>query len=149
MSACRCSGAPRAALHSRLPGSNFSRSAPATGTGRFHCRAHAQPWTAAGRKAADRRNRQRGSRLLPPLLHDIRQGMPGLSIEITEDRTIRLLPRLLSGRHDLAFVRPPEQRNSALAFEHIVYETAVVAMAAANPLSAQEAIRIGDLPVCR
>ncbi len=83
--------------------------------------------------------------LLPRLLQDIRQSMPGLRIEITEDRTIRLLPRLLSGRLDLAFVRPPEQRNSALLFEHLVYETAVVAMAAGSPRSGQTAILIGDL----
>ncbi len=83
--------------------------------------------------------------LLPRLLQDIRQSMPGLRVEITEDRTIRLLPRLLSGRLDLAFVRPPEQRNSALFFEHLVYETAVVAMAAGSPLSGKSAIHISDL----
>ncbi len=83
--------------------------------------------------------------LLPRLLQDIRQSMPGLRVEITEDRTIRLLPRLLSGRLDLAFVRPPEQRNGALLFEHLVYETAVVAMAAGSPLSGKSAIHISDL----
>src|SRR3954451_9692857 len=45
--------------------------------------------------------------LLPALLHDIRSRHPGVTVSLVEDKTIRLLPRLLSGRLDLAFVRPP------------------------------------------
>lgn len=83
--------------------------------------------------------------LLPLLLQDLRAEQPDLGIQITEDRTIRLLPRLLSGRLDLAFVRPPDQDKAAIRFEPLVYETAVVAMPAQAPLAASAAIRIADL----
>lgn len=46
--------------------------------------------------------------LLPLLLHDFRERHPEIVVQLVEDKTIRLLPRLLSGRLDLAFVRPPE-----------------------------------------
>jgi DNA-binding transcriptional LysR family regulator len=83
--------------------------------------------------------------LLPRLLQDIRHAMPGLTIQITEDRSIRLLPRLLSGRLDLAFVRPPDQRSPAIRFDHLVYETAVVTMPSGHPLVGQPVIAIADL----
>src|ERR1700712_964673 len=38
--------------------------------------------------------------LLPMLLHDFRARRPDVTVEIVEDKTIRLLPRLLSGRLD-------------------------------------------------
>src|SRR6478735_2676598 len=46
--------------------------------------------------------------LIPPLLHDFRERRPDVAVQLLEEKTIRLLPRLLSGRLDLAFVRPPE-----------------------------------------
>lgn len=83
--------------------------------------------------------------LLPRLLHDIRHDLPGVAVQITEDRSIRLLPRLLSGRLDLAFVRPPDQRNATIRFDHLAYETAVVAMSAQHSLAHQDMINIADL----
>src|SRR5690349_18291783 len=46
--------------------------------------------------------------LVPMLLHDFKARRPDVAVQLTEDKTIRLLPRLLSGRLDLAFVRPPQ-----------------------------------------
>ena len=47
--------------------------------------------------------------LLPRLLHDFRKRQPDVTVQLVEEKTVRLLPRLLSGRLDLAFVRPPER----------------------------------------
>ena len=46
--------------------------------------------------------------LLPTLLKDFRKVRPEVEVQLLEDKTIRLLPRVLSGRLDLAFVRPPK-----------------------------------------
>lgn len=83
--------------------------------------------------------------LIPPLLQDLRIAMPQVSIQLVEDKTIRLLPRLLSGRLDIAFVRPPERRDPAIAFQHLVFETAVVALPAAHPLAGRRALHLPDL----
>ena len=46
--------------------------------------------------------------LVPPLLRDFRQRQPDVVVNLVEDKTIRMLPWLLSGRLDLALVRPPD-----------------------------------------
>jgi DNA-binding transcriptional LysR family regulator len=51
----------------------------------------------------------------------------------------------MSGRLDLAFVRPPEQRKQAVQFDHLVFETAVVAMASHHHLASRETIGVADL----
>lgn len=83
--------------------------------------------------------------LLPLLLQDIRMQMPQVSVQIVEDKSIRLLPRLVSGRLDLAFVRPPDRRDRAIAFRHLIYETVVVAVAEQNPLAQRPVLTVGDL----
>ena len=67
--------------------------------------------------------------LLPMLLNDYRKVRPDVEVQLLEDKTIRLLPRLLSGRLDLAFVRPPRSRAPNLFYRHLFYETPVVAIA--------------------
>src|SRR3979411_733771 len=47
--------------------------------------------------------------LLPMVLHDFREQRPDVTVQLVEDKTMRLLPRLLSGRLDLAFVRTPQR----------------------------------------
>lgn len=83
--------------------------------------------------------------LLPSLLRDIHHVLTGMAVQIAEDRTIRLIPKLLSGRLDLAFVRPPDQRNVTIQFDHLTYETAVVAMPVSHPLANRGSISISDL----
>jgi DNA-binding transcriptional LysR family regulator len=83
--------------------------------------------------------------LLPMLLHDFRKLRPDVTVQLVEDKTIRLLPRLLSGRLDLALVRPPETRDQRLEFMLLFHETAVVAMSDRHPLAARKRLTIADL----
>jgi DNA-binding transcriptional LysR family regulator len=83
--------------------------------------------------------------LLPMLLHDFRGRRPDVTVQLTEDKTIRLLPRLLSGRLDLAFVRPPESPDQRLQFMFLFHETAVVAVSDQHPLASKKRVTIADL----
>jgi DNA-binding transcriptional LysR family regulator len=83
--------------------------------------------------------------LLPMLLHDFRARRPDVTVELVEDKTIRLLPRLLSGRLDLAFVRPPENPDKRLEFQLLFHETPVVAVSDHHPLAARRRLTIADL----
>jgi DNA-binding transcriptional LysR family regulator len=83
--------------------------------------------------------------LLPMLLHDFRTRRPDVTVQLVEDKTIRLLPRLLSGRLDLALVRPPESPDKRLEFMFLLHETAVVAVSEHHPLAARKRVTIADL----
>jgi DNA-binding transcriptional LysR family regulator len=83
--------------------------------------------------------------LLPLLLNDFRKESPDAEIQLFEDKTIRLLPKVLSGRLDLAFVRPPKGRNPSLVYRHLIYETPVVALASTHPLARRRKISIKDI----
>jgi DNA-binding transcriptional LysR family regulator len=83
--------------------------------------------------------------LLPMLLHDFRQRRPDVTVKLTEDKTTRLLPRLMSGRLDLALVRPPEKPDSRLEFLFLFHETAVVAVSDHHPLASRKRVTIADL----
>jgi DNA-binding transcriptional LysR family regulator len=83
--------------------------------------------------------------LLPMLLRDFRERRPDVTVQLVEDKTIRLLPRLLSGRLDLAFVRPPESPDKRLEFMFLFHETAVVAVSDHHPLASRKCVTIADL----
>src|SRR6476469_2780230 len=83
--------------------------------------------------------------LLPMLLHDFRMQRPDVTVQLVEDKTIRLLPRLLSGRIDLAFIRPPESPDKRLEFMFLFHETAVVAVSDRHPLASRKRVTIADL----
>jgi DNA-binding transcriptional LysR family regulator len=83
--------------------------------------------------------------LLPALLHDLREGHPEVTVKLVEDKTIRLLPRLLSGRLDLALVRPPVSVDRRIEFMPLFHETAVVAMSERHPLAARTSLTIADM----
>src|SRR3981081_2434728 len=83
--------------------------------------------------------------LLPMLLHDFREQQPDVTVQLVEDKTVRLLPRLLSGRLDLAFVRPPESPDKRLEFLFLFHETAVVAVSDQHPLASKKRVTIADL----
>jgi len=83
--------------------------------------------------------------LLPLLLNDFRKERPGVEVQLFEDKTIRLLPRVLSGRLDLAFVRPPKGRDPNLVYRHLLYETPVVAMTSGHPLARRKKVTIKDI----
>lgn len=83
--------------------------------------------------------------LLPQLLHDFRNEHPGVGIELLEQKTIRLLPKLLTGRIDVAFVRPPELRDPKLIFKTLFSETAVVAMRDDHRLATRSTVAVHDM----
>lgn len=83
--------------------------------------------------------------LLPMLLRDFRERRPDVTVQLVEDKTIRLLPRLLSGRLDLAFVRPPESPDKRLEFMFLFHETAVVAVSDHHPLASRKSLTVADL----
>ena len=83
--------------------------------------------------------------LVPKLLHDFREVHPEVTVQLVEDKTVRLLPRLLSGRLDLAFVRPPEHRGRELEFQGLLHETPVVAVAAGHRFARRKRVGISDL----
>src|SRR5947208_1827405 len=73
--------------------------------------------------------------LLPRLLHEFRQRRPDVTVQLLEDKSVRLLPRLLSGRLDLAFVPPPQPPDKRPGFLFLLHETAVLAAAEPHPLA--------------
>jgi DNA-binding transcriptional LysR family regulator len=83
--------------------------------------------------------------LLPMLLHDFRARRPDVTVQLVEDKTLRLVPLLLSGRLDLAFVRPPESTNKRLEFLFLFHETAVVAVSDRHPFASKKRLTIADL----
>lgn len=83
--------------------------------------------------------------LVPLLLHDFRQSHPEVAVILVENKTIRLLPQLLSGRIDLALVRPPENPNKELEFLFLLHETAVVAVPEHAPLARRQRLAVSDL----
>ena len=78
--------------------------------------------------------------LLPMLLQDFRRRRPDVTVKLTEEKTIRLLPRLMSGRLDLALVRPPEKPDRRLEFLFLLHETAVVAVSDRHPLASRKRV---------
>lgn len=83
--------------------------------------------------------------LMPPLLHDLGDAHPEISVQLVEDKTVRLLPKILSGTLDLAFVRPPERMDARLEFMPLLQESAVVAVAQKHRLAHRKALRISDI----
>lgn len=83
--------------------------------------------------------------LLPPLLHDFRGEHPDIAVQLTEEKTIRLLPKILSGALDLAFVRPPERADKRLEFHPLLMETAVVALPHRHALANRSFISLPEI----
>ena len=83
--------------------------------------------------------------LVPMLLHDFRDRHPGVTVELVEDKTIRLLPRLISGRLDLAIVRPPEHPARQLQMRPLFHESVVVALPARHALARRKTLTISAL----
>jgi DNA-binding transcriptional LysR family regulator len=83
--------------------------------------------------------------LVPMLLRDFRKQHPDVTVQLFEDKTIRLLPRLLSGAVDLVFVRPAEQRDKRVEFLHLFHESAVVAVPARHLVARRKRLSIQAL----
>jgi len=83
--------------------------------------------------------------LVPLLLHDFRVQHPDVTVQLHEDKTIRLLPRLVSGRLDLALVRPPQRLGKQLEWLPLFHETAVVAVPSGHRLARRKQLAIEAL----
>ncbi|CAL78790.1 Transcriptional regulator ttuA (Tartrate utilization transcriptional regulator) [Bradyrhizobium sp. ORS 278] len=83
--------------------------------------------------------------LLPQLLHDFREAHPDIAVQILEEKTLRLLPKILSGALDLAFVRPPERSDVRLEFRALLSESAVVALPQRHRLAARASVSLSDI----
>lgn len=83
--------------------------------------------------------------LIPALLHDLKQDEPDIMLQLFEDKTVRLLPRLLSGRLDLVFVRPPDVIDRRIHVQRLFNEAVVIAMADNHRLAARKTLDIRDL----
>lgn len=83
--------------------------------------------------------------LLPLLLHDFRKTHPEIGIHLCEEKTIKLLPKLLSGRIDVAFIRPRQNMDPRLAYRHLFHETAIVALPRRHRLARRERLQVADL----
>lgn len=83
--------------------------------------------------------------LIPQLLPRFHEALPQVEVRLLEQKTVRLVPRLLSGRLDVAFVRPPEHQDPRLVFRHLFYESAVVVVPDSHRLAEASSVRVEDL----
>lgn len=83
--------------------------------------------------------------LMPQLLPHLREAVPDLDVEMIEQKTIRLLPRILSGSLDMAIVRPPKTQDPRLEFHNLFRETAVVAVPDGHHLAKHDRICVQDM----
>lgn len=83
--------------------------------------------------------------LLPQLVHDFREVEPELELVLVEDKTVKMLPRLIAGNLDLAFVRPPTVARPEFEFHHLMHEATIIALPAGHQLANKKTIQIDDL----
>lgn len=83
--------------------------------------------------------------LVPQLLSFLRDEHPEIEAQIIEQKTIHLLPRLLSGGIDIAFCRPPDIRDPRINFRTLFFESAVVALPTNHNLAQKESLTISDI----
>lgn len=83
--------------------------------------------------------------LIPALLHDFRERCPGIVTQLVEDKSIRLIPKLIAGRLDVVFIRPRDGLSRSLAFRVLTHETPVIALPVTHPLAARDRVSVADL----
>lgn len=83
--------------------------------------------------------------LIPQLVHDFRQAVPDLELALVEDKTARLLPKIMNGALDVAFVRPPLSPRPQVHFEYLLDEPTVVALPPNHPLANRRNVSVSDL----
>jgi DNA-binding transcriptional LysR family regulator len=83
--------------------------------------------------------------LLPPLLADLHRTHPDFAIQVFEDKTVRILPKILSGALGLAFVRPPERPDKRLELLPLFEESAVVAFPEKHRLARRKSVSLADI----
>lgn len=83
--------------------------------------------------------------LVPTLLRDFRELHVSAAVQLVEDKTIRLVPKLLSGRLDIAFIRPPERLDERIELMMLFHETPVVAVPSRHRLASRRRVSIAAL----
>jgi DNA-binding transcriptional LysR family regulator len=83
--------------------------------------------------------------LLPRLLRDFRSKHPEVKVQLFEEKTIQLLPKILSGSLDLALVRPPGRADRRIEFRPLLKETAVVALPRTHALARRRFVALSDI----
>ncbi|MEW7313966.1 LysR substrate-binding domain-containing protein [Buttiauxella gaviniae] len=83
--------------------------------------------------------------LVPHVLHVFRDSWPDVDIQIVEDKSSKLLPKLKSGRLDVIFMRPTEHMDDALENQFLFYEDVVLAISDKHRLSQRNEIYVDDL----
>ena len=83
--------------------------------------------------------------LIPLLLQDFREIAPETVTQLVEDKSVRLIPKLLAGRLDLIVIRPREGISRSLVVQPLFHETAVVAVPGDSRLASNETVTISDL----
>lgn len=83
--------------------------------------------------------------LVPPLLHDFRELHAEVTVQLLEDKTVRLVPKLLSGRLDIAFIRPPARLDRRIETMMLFHETPVVAVPSRHRLASRRRLSIEAL----
>jgi DNA-binding transcriptional LysR family regulator len=83
--------------------------------------------------------------LVPMLLHDFHGAHPNITVHLLEDKSLRLLPRLLSGSLDVAIIRPPATANRQLSILPLFHETPVVVVPSKHALARRKTVAIAAL----
>ncbi len=83
--------------------------------------------------------------LIPALLHDFREAAPSLELFLLEEKSARLLPKLVSGALDIAIVSQPMSPQPELELEFLLNQAIVVALPANHALSKHRKLKILDL----
>jgi DNA-binding transcriptional LysR family regulator len=83
--------------------------------------------------------------LLPQLIQFFKIKYPQVEVQIYEDKTVNLLPKILHGRLDMAFIRPPGMVAPEITQRFLCFEPSVVAVPENHILAAQDAIEMHQL----
>ena len=83
--------------------------------------------------------------LVPSLLRDFRELHAAAAVQLVEDKTIRLVPKILSGRLDIAFIRPPERLDKRIEKVMLFHETPVVAVPTQHRLATRRRLSVEAL----
>lgn len=83
--------------------------------------------------------------LMPQLIHDFRELVPELELLLVEEKSARLLPKLLSGALDVAIISQPMWPMPEIEFDFLLNQRIVVALPEVHPLSERAALQVLDL----
>lgn len=83
--------------------------------------------------------------LIPALVHDFREAAPSLELFLLEEKSARLLPKLVSGALDVAIVSQPMSPQPELELEFLLNQAIVVALPVNHELANYSEIAIRDL----